>query len=93
MKLEIGDCVTMEFDMAMFQETAQLVPVHVYARDGERYEMLELNKTIIRSIKTFGKNGNINVALLTIYRASKFRYIVSPGALIITKERGRYALQ
>ncbi len=93
MKLEIGDYATVEFDMSLFQNSSQRIPVHVYARDGERYELLELNRTIIRSVRSYAKSATINVALLTIYRSSKFKYQVSPGTLVITKEKGRFPLQ
>lgn len=93
MKLEIGEYATVEFDMSLFQNSSQSIPVHVYARDGERYELLELNRTIIRSIKSYTKSAKINTALLTIYRISKFKYYISPGTLVITKEKGRFPLQ
>ena len=59
----------------------------------ERFEMLELNRTMIKSINRFLHDKNIKTAFLTIVRTSRSKYEITPGTFIITKERGRFPVQ
>ncbi len=93
MRIEIGECFTVEFEMSLFQEDRKLLPVHIFDRNMERFEMLELNRTMIKSINRFLHDKNIKTAFLTIVRTSRSKYEITPGTFIITKERGRFPVQ
>ena len=93
MRIEIGECFTVEFEMSLFQDDKKLLPVHIFDREMERYELLELNRSMIKSINSFISGKNIKTAFLTVKRSSRSKYEITPGTYIITKERGRFPIQ
>lgn len=93
MRIEIGECFTVEFDMSLFQEDTRLLPVHIFDRNMERFELLELNRSIIRSINNFHKGKKVSTAFLTIRRENKLKYEITPGTFIVSKEKGKFPIQ
>ncbi|MHB1440573.1 MAG: hypothetical protein ACYCSO_10470 [Cuniculiplasma sp.] len=93
MRIEIGECFTVEFEMSLFQEESNLLPVHIFERSMERFEMLEINRSMIKSINYFLNGRKVKTAFLTIRRESRLKYDITPGTFIITKEKGKFPIQ
>jgi hypothetical protein len=89
MKIEIGGCLTVEFEMGLFYETDRYLPVHIFEKTQERYELLELNKSLIKAIHIFRGKRNIKTALLNIRRVTKLTYEILPGTVIVNREKGK----
>ena len=85
MRIEIGEKKTLEFKRDEFKGAYSLLPVSVYDKTLVSIELLEINKSMEKSLKHVIATSERENVFITIIRYSTKTYIVYPGAAIIEK--------
>ncbi|MCL4350238.1 MAG: hypothetical protein M1535_02170 [Candidatus Thermoplasmatota archaeon] len=85
MKIEVGERKTLEFKKNEYRGTGSLLPVSIYEHERVDFELLEINKSLAKSLIPFIHSTENENAFITIIRISLKSYLILPGAAIIEK--------
>lgn len=82
----MGNVCTIELDPEVLETEEKKIPVCVHYLGTKTFLMLELNSSLKKSmVEYFTKYRTVKgkSVLLTICRENKFKYVLSPGIIIL----------